>query len=169
VSKTEKAWKRDPVFWTYSILLSIPVVTAFMYHNQRHLDALVHTGYILMAVGVTLVLAAGYEFKKRGGAPKGESIVHTTALVDTGVYSIIRHPQYLGFMIITLGLVLTSQHWASIASAAVGTALFYLDIKKEEQLTINKLGEPYRLYMQRVSALNPLPGTVRLIRDYRKR
>jgi protein-S-isoprenylcysteine O-methyltransferase Ste14 len=34
-----------------------------------------------------------YELRKKGGAPKGASIVLTRVLVDTGVYAVVRHPK----------------------------------------------------------------------------
>jgi protein-S-isoprenylcysteine O-methyltransferase Ste14 len=65
---------------------------------------------------VVIIFLAGGEFRKKGGAPKGESIVHTTVLIDSGVYPAVRHPQYLGFMLFILALVLMFQHWLSIFS-----------------------------------------------------
>jgi protein-S-isoprenylcysteine O-methyltransferase Ste14 len=38
------------------------------------------------------------EFRKKGGVSKGQSYIHTTRLVDTGIYSVVRHPQYVTFI-----------------------------------------------------------------------
>jgi protein-S-isoprenylcysteine O-methyltransferase Ste14 len=127
-----------------------------------------YTGFAFLIIGFSIILLAGYEFKKKGKAPKGKSIVHTTSLVDTGIYSVIRHPQYFGFILVVYGLVLISQHWISIISGTAGIALFYLDIVKEEEMSIVKFGEEYTHYMKRVPRLNFFIGILRWIKGKRK-
>jgi protein-S-isoprenylcysteine O-methyltransferase Ste14 len=106
--------------------------------------------------------------QKKGGAPKGESIIHTSVLVDSGVYAVVRHPQYLGFILVVLALVLMSQHWLSVVSGVLGSALFYMDILKEEQMSIKKFGDAYKRYMERVPRMNLLIGILRYLRQRRK-
>jgi protein-S-isoprenylcysteine O-methyltransferase Ste14 len=58
---------------------------------------------ILAYVGVGLYVFSGmvfgalpiFEFRKKGGVRKGQSYVRTTKLVDSGIYSVVRHPQYV--------------------------------------------------------------------------
>jgi len=114
-------------------------------------------------------LLAGGEFRKRGGAPKGESVVHTTVLVDSGVYAVVRHPQYLGFMLFVFALVLMSQHWLSVLSGVLGSPLFYRDVLREEQMSVEKFGDDYKRYMERVPKMNFLIGILRLLRRRRKK
>jgi len=45
---------------------------------------------------------------------KGKSYVGTTRLVDTSLYAIVRHPQYLGGILFNLMLMLLAQHWLVI-------------------------------------------------------
>ncbi len=61
----------------------------------------------LAYVGVGLYVFSGLvfgwlpviEFRKRGGVKRGKSYINTTQLVDTGIYSIVRHPQYVTFIL----------------------------------------------------------------------
>jgi protein-S-isoprenylcysteine O-methyltransferase Ste14 len=163
-SEAGYSWKRDPLFWAYTVLLFLPIVFAFLFYNHHGLDICVYLGWILMAAGVVIVFLAGGQFRERGGAPEGESTVNTTVLVDTGIYSIVRHPQYLGFMLIVLALVLLSQHWLSVVSAVTGSVLFYRDTLREERMSVKKFGEGYERYMQRVPRINPVRGILRLLR-----
>jgi len=140
---TEYSWKSDPLFWAYSILMFLPIVMVFVFYNCYRFD--------------------GGEFRKKGGVPKGKSIVHTTAVVDSGIYAVVRHPQYLGFILFVLALVLMSQHWLSVISWIMGSALFYRDVLREEQMSIEKFGDDYRSYMQRAPRMNLLLGVVRLL------
>lgn len=134
---------------------------AVAFYNYYGLDLFTHAGWALMVLSVILIFMAGGEFRRKGGVPEGESIIHTTVLVESGIYSVVRHPQYLGFMLIVAALVLLSQHPLSVACAALGCALFYRDIMREEQMSVSKLGEDYRGYMERVPRLNIVRGIYR--------
>jgi protein-S-isoprenylcysteine O-methyltransferase Ste14 len=162
------SWKRDPLFWAYSILLLLPVIMVFAFYNYYNLDFLVYAGWILLVFSVAIIFLAGGEFRKKGEAPKGQSIVRTTVLVDSGVYAVIRHPQYLGFLVFVLALVLMSQHWLSMISGLLGSVLFYKDVVREEQMNVQKFGDDYRRYMESVPRMNFAVGVLRLVRQRRK-
>jgi len=162
------SWKRDPLLWSSSLLMLLPIILVFVFYNYYSLDFLVYVGWILLMFSVVIIWLAGGEFRKKGGAPKGESIVHTSVLVDSGVYAVVRHPQYLGFILFVLALVLMSQHWLSVISGALGSALFYKDILREEQMSIEKFGDAYKRYMERVPRMNLLIGILRYLRQRRK-
>jgi len=162
------SWKRDPLLWAYSILMFLPIILVFIFYNYLGLELLVYVGWILLALGLILFFLAGYEFRRKGGAPKGKSVVHTTVLVDSGIYAVVRHPQYLCFIMLVLAFVLMSQHWLSVLSGVTGSVLFYLDMLKEEQADIEKFGDAYKQYMQRVPRMNILIGIVRSLRRRRR-
>ena len=162
------SWKRDPLFWAYSVLMFLPIILVFVFYNYYGFDFLLYTGLVLLAFSVVIIFSAGGEFRKKGGAPKGKSIVHTTAVVDSGIYAVVRHPQYLGFILFVLALVLVSQHWLSVISWIIGSTLFYRDVLKEEQLSVEKFGDDYKRYMQKVPRMNFLIGIRRLLRRRRK-
>jgi len=158
------SWKRDPLVWAYSILMFLPIIMVIIFYNYYRLDVCVFAGWILLALSVVIILLAGSEFRTKGGAPKGESLVHTTTLVDSGIYAVVRHPQYLGFILFVLALVLMSQHWLSAISGVAGSALFYKDVLREEQMTVAKFGNDYVRYMDRVPRMNFFIGIWRLLR-----
>ena len=135
-----------------------------IFYNYYMLDLLVYAGWILLFFSIVIIFLAGGEFRKKGAAPEGESIVHTTVIVDSGVYAVVRHPQYLGFMLFVLSLVLMSQHWLSLITGLVGCALFSIDVQREEQNSIKKFGDDYKHYMQRVPRFNVLLGILRVLR-----
>jgi protein-S-isoprenylcysteine O-methyltransferase Ste14 len=62
-----------------------------------------------------------------------------------------------------------SQHWLSIASGVLGSALFYLDVQREERMSVVKFGEDYERYMRRVPRMNFILGVIRLLRRDKKR
>ena len=121
---------KGPTFFGISILMFVPIVMVFIFYNYYNIGFLLYSGWVLLAFSVFLILLASNEFRKRGGAPKGRSIVNTTVVVDSGIYSIVRHPKYLGFILFVFGFVLMSQYWISLSSSIVGSILFFRDMLK---------------------------------------
>ena len=69
-------------------------------------------------------------------------------VIDTGVFSIVRHPLYLSVLLIYLGLFFTTLSLFSLA-IFIGIFLFYDFIARfEEQKLLEAFGEAYRAYMK---------------------
>ena len=123
-------------------------------------------GFIVWAFGMVLVMAPIVMFPKRGGVPKGKSFVHTTKLVDTGVYSIVRHPQYTGgIYAIFVTTFLIYPHWLFALLGIIGSWLTYLSTLEEDRRLIEKFGEEYQVYIDRVPRMNVLLGIVNLLKE----
>ena len=122
-------------------------------------------GWVVWAVGMVLVMAPIIMFPRRGGVPKGKSFVSTTQLVDTGIYSVVRHPQYLGGILAVFApTLLLYPHWLFGVLGIVGAVVLYMGAREEDQRLIKQFGEDYQHYMQRVPRMNILAGLIRLIR-----
>jgi len=120
-------------------------------------------GWIVWSIGMVLVMAPITLFPRRGGVPKGKSFGHTTRLVDTGVYAVVRHPQYLGGILsIFVTTMLWYPHWLFTVLGLIGTAIFYLSTGEEEERLIQQFGHDYIRYMQRVPRMNLVLGIIRL-------
>jgi len=87
-------------------------------------------------------------------------------VIDFWLYKYSRHPQYLGFLVWSYGLMLLNSYvgasrggyipppsfpWLISALTIVGTALH------EEQTMIKKHGEKYKKYMEKTPFMLPLP------------
>jgi len=139
-------------------------VLAFLFFDPGH-EALQWAGWICLwsagVFGVLPIITLG----RRGGVPKGKGYVHTTALVDGGIYAIVRHPQGgVAGLLINLGVMLVARHWSTIVLGAISMALTYIDTFNQDRTCIDKFGEPYRRYMQRVPRVNFVAGVIRLLR-----
>jgi len=76
-------------------------------------------------------------------------------LVTSGVYGFVRHPQYFGLMITTLGMLIA---WPTFLTAAMWpmlTLLYYRLAADEEKEMEQKFGEEYRDYKRKVSMFVP--------------
>ena len=98
-----------------------------------------------------------------GDIPKGKRFTDTTSLVDSGMYAIVRHPQYVSWMFLIFGLILISQHWLSGILGIVAIVLVYADTSREDKPLLLKFGDDYKNYMGRVPRANMLLGIYRLL------
>jgi protein-S-isoprenylcysteine O-methyltransferase Ste14 len=139
------------------------IVLAFVL-NQPRSEVLQWIGWVLWWTGATFGWLPIFTFLRKGKVPKGKSYVHTTRLVDTGIYAIVRHPQMgTAWLLMCVALMLITQHWISIALGVPAMALAYVDLLKADQRLIEKFGDAYRRYMKRVPRVNFISGVIRLI------
>ena len=79
----------------------------------------------------------------------------TGTLVTSGVYRYIRHPQYTGLLLLSLGMIL---NWATLPMLLLYPVMIgmYLRLaKREEQDMLHEFGEAYRQYMSRTKRFLP--------------
>ena len=124
-----------------------------------------YIGLAISGIGAVLVIVGWrtiykhYWSKDEG---KGE-------LVTQGIYGYIRHPQYTGFMMITLGMMF---EWATLPLLIMWPLLgviYYRLARKEERDMEAEFGDSYRAYKARTSMFIPLPKFGRAQPSSRKR
>jgi len=128
--------------------------------------------YYLAYVGVGLYVFSGLvfgwlpviEFRKKGGVRREKSYIHTTKLVDTGIYSIVRHPQYVTFILWAVAGMLLFQHWIVVLLGILIFPLTYIDLIRADRDAIEKFGDDYKAYMKKVPRANFLLGIIRRFR-----
>jgi protein-S-isoprenylcysteine O-methyltransferase Ste14 len=77
-------------------------------------------------------------------------------LIETGLYKNIRHPGYLGQLIIFLGISTTLSNWLSILLMIIPVLLGYLNrITVEEKFMVEQMGQKYIDYQKRTKRLIP--------------
>ena len=141
-----------------------PVVLTGLIEVESYLP-LVIIGCVVWICGMLLVMAPIVMFPRRGGVPKGEPFVRTTRLVNTGIYTVVRHPQYTGGVLaIFFTTLLLYPQWLFAVLGAIGTVVIYMGCREEDQRLIQKFGEDYVAYMQKVPRMNFLLGAIRLLR-----
>jgi len=139
----------------------------FVYHDPWS-QALFITGNAIGA-GAILLIVLALRALRRGGAPSApHDSVPTTRLVTTGIYGLVRHPLYLGWLLAYPAAMAVSQHWVVIAVGAVGIWSTVRIVQAADVALLAKFGTPYERYMQEVPQLNLITGVVRrLIRRSR--
>ena len=82
----------------------------------------------------------------------------------SGIYAVIRHPLYLGWLLMYLAIIFWSQHWLMIIAGVIGMICVYLISRQEDHKLVEKFGNDYKHYMKKVPGMNLLDGVIRLIR-----
>jgi protein-S-isoprenylcysteine O-methyltransferase Ste14 len=113
-----------------------------------------YVAWAIWLVGIVLIFLPISTLRREGRSPEGQGYVATEVLVGTGIYALVRHPQYLGWMLMYLVVFLFSPHWIVAGVGVVGAACVYRFTIEEEKLLIAKFGAPYRSYMERVPRFN---------------
>lgn len=76
-------------------------------------------------------------------------------LVTDGIYASIRHPQYSGLFLITIGMLVQWPTLLTLLMWPVLMVVYYRLAKREERQCIEEFGDAYREYMQKVPAFVP--------------
>ena len=110
-----------------------------------------NVAYLFYLLGILLIVLGWKEIYKRYWSQeegKGE-------LVTNGIYNYIRHPQYIGFMFMTLAMIL---EWATLPLLIMWPILaviYYRLAKKEEADMEVEFGPRYTEYRQRTGMFLP--------------
>ena len=102
-------------------------------------------GQSVMLAGMSLVALGWWKVHRAGDK-----------LVTDGIYGIIRHPQYLGFVLITTGMLI---HWPTLLTLVMFPILLaaYLHLaKKEGKELAGRFGKDYHRYERLVPAFVPI-------------
>jgi protein-S-isoprenylcysteine O-methyltransferase Ste14 len=110
-------------------------------------------GVLLFAIGGALriwpVFLLGHRFSGLVAIQPG----HT--LLTTGIYSVIRHPSYLGLLTNSLGWALAFRSGLGVVITALLLPIVLARIRAEEALLGSQFGAEYEAYRARTSRLIP--------------
>jgi len=139
----------------YIGLYVVMIISTIIHYNSADLAGLVYAGWIIMAFGIIFLLCSS-KSRKKGHA---EGI----GLVESGMYAFVRHPEFLGHILIISALVIISQHWISFIVGAILIVLLCLAMIEEEKRNIEKFGNAYTDYMKKVPRINLIAGIIKYI------
>jgi len=150
-----------PVTFTSLLFFSQIIVGIYLLSEVSQVRILAYIGVGLYVFsGIVFGMLPTIEFRKKGGVKKGKSYIHTTKLVDTGIYSIVRHPQYVTFILWAIAGMLLFQHWIIIILGIPIILFTYIDLIKADKDSIEKFGGDYKQYMQKVPRANFILGII---------
>ena len=114
-----------------------------------------YPGCLFIAFGITIRLMAVATLKQQFTTKV--SIIERHKIVETGIYKIIRHPAYLGYLASLFGIGLVLGNWVGLtALVMLPLAGILYRIHVEESVLLAYFGPPYQEYVNRTKRL--LPG-----------
>ena len=116
-------------------------------------DAIRWLGVVLLAAGGALRLWPVFVLGDRFSGLVAIQPGHT--LQTTGIYAVIRHPSYLGFLISSLGWALAFRSGVGLVLTALLIPPLLARIRAEEALLRTQFGEEYDAYRARTSRMIP--------------
>jgi protein-S-isoprenylcysteine O-methyltransferase Ste14 len=164
--KKEISWINViPIIFSMILLMSqfISGIYILSTINQIKLFAYIGVG-LYVCSGLIFGMLPIIEFHKKGGIVKGKSYIHTTKLVDTGIYAIVRHPQYITWMLWAIAGIFLFQHWTVIILGFLIIPFVYIDLLNADKDGIKKFGDDYRQYMKKVPRANFILGILLYLR-----
>ena len=111
--------------------------------------------YIRVIPGVIILIGSGFLARAGLKAVFGK-IRETPRVITKGVFSVVRHPVYLGSILTYLGLIVMTLSLVSIIIWIIAIFFYYYISRHEEKLLLAKFGDEYENYMKRVPMLFPL-------------
>jgi protein-S-isoprenylcysteine O-methyltransferase Ste14 len=77
-------------------------------------------------------------------------------LIETGLYKIIRHPGYLGQLLIFAGISTSLSNWLSILLMMIPITIGYIHrMNVEECFMLEQMGDSYLNYQKRTKRIIP--------------
>lgn len=110
----------------------------------------------LFLLSIVLLATAIHSLHRRGKPTSGWE--HTTELTTGGIHGLVRHPLQLSGILGAGALALSNSTLVGFVLGGLSLVCFVLAARAEDRFNVAKFGEPYRVYMQQVPALNLLAG-----------
>lgn len=131
-----------PIFQNISILIPIINFSIHLFHLIVSMPFLIFGAWLGIAgvKEITLKVAETHQPKK---------------IITTGIYSIIRHPQYFGAILAHVGISILLSSLYSLLSTPLIIIFNYLISWKEEKELIKEFGKDYEDYKKNVPMLIP--------------
>lgn len=148
------------------LLLALAWFTWFL-ETPESIRWLQLVGWGIGAAGIFLIGLALLTLRVRGQPEKGQGVTHTRTLVDTGIYAVVRHPLYLGWILIYVAVMAVGQYCLTVLFGLLGIGCVILITRQEDGRLGERFGSTYQAYQQSVPALNLLAGVVHWIRRRR--
>ncbi|MBN1593119.1 MAG: isoprenylcysteine carboxylmethyltransferase family protein [Candidatus Coatesbacteria bacterium] len=154
---------RPKAFGWLAAGLTIAVLILSVFSDGGGILVLRKVGAVILVASALFIYLPFYALRKYGRSKAEEDCMQTTAVVDRGIYAVVRHPQYLGYIMINMGFVCLVQSALVIALAIPAVVLFVVHTVLEDRYCAEKHGEEWRDYARRVPLINVFAGLWRLM------
>jgi protein-S-isoprenylcysteine O-methyltransferase len=142
------------IFITIGYALSFSI-GATKIGRMNHWDVFFAVGAVLAVTGLMIRIQSILTLKQYFTYSVAQAENHK--LIETGLYKIIRHPGYLGQLMIFAGISISLSNWLSVLLMMIPITIGYIyRIKVEESFMIEQMGENYLNYQKRTKRIIPM-------------
>lgn len=138
------------------VIIQVLLFVAFLFNVQvgeiSFPSGITKLGVVLFNVGVIIIIVSLIQLNRNLSPfpiPKENG-----ALIQNGLYSMIRHPIYTGILITFLGSSIRKDSFYKLSITALLFLLFYFKSKYEERLLIDEFDE-YKTYIKKTKRFIP--------------
>lgn len=145
--------------WLLTILISMGYWLSFIVASTKlgriyHWNTFFVIGSLLEVTGLIIRVTSILKLKQQFTYTVTK--IENHMLIETGLYKIIRHPGYLGQLIIFLGISICLSNWLSILLMIIPVLAGYINrINVEEKFMVEQMGQKYLDYQKRTKRLIP--------------
>ncbi len=136
------------------VFLAVWILDSFVFGFSTSLTAVV-PWYIRMPAGVLVLVLASYLVRSGLKTVFGEP-QESPHVITGGVFSLVRHPIYLGAILFYAGMICMTLSLASAGLLVIIIAFYRFISRYEELLLTERFGDEYREYQKKVPMLFPL-------------
>jgi protein-S-isoprenylcysteine O-methyltransferase Ste14 len=139
----------------FGLFVVIWILDSFILHRFTFLVDRIPLVVRMIILGAALA-AAFYLFKSAHGVVSGEH--RLTTVVSSGAFRYVRHPLYLGSILIYSGLTVSTASLLCLGLLVVIVVFYNFIASYEEKLLEAKFGEAYATYQKNTGKWVPYPG-----------
>ena len=142
-------WVSPQPRFAIHVLSSSSVSIPFVNFSIPILHLMIALPFVLAGawLAIKAVKAVGLEVAETHGKPG--------KIMTSGPYSVVRHPQYLGAILVQVGMSFLFSAWYSLLFTPVYIFYNYLIAWKEEKELVREFGGEYKNYQKKVSMFIP--------------
>lgn len=112
---------------------------------------------IRFSLGIMLFLAGRFIIYKAHKIHKEVAVQpeKITSVVREGIFSKIRHPIYLGFILMNWGVFAVVFSWPFLTLSVMFTVIWYLEARAEEKVLCKRFPREYGKYQKKIPMILP--------------
>src|SRR5438094_5875888 len=118
-----------------------------------HVEALAWTGVVLCVAGFAFCIWARFTLGRNWSGVVTLKGGHE--LITNGPYALVRHPIYTGLLTMFVATVIVQGHVAGLIAVPFVLVSFWIKLRHEEKLMLQKFPNQYAAYQGRVKRLIP--------------
>jgi protein-S-isoprenylcysteine O-methyltransferase Ste14 len=148
-----KLVRRQRIVKVVVILLMYVALVFLPFADRRNIGVMVEhqttrwVGLIAAGVGFALIVWSGIALGRLYSADV--TIQQDHRLIKAGLYRYIRHPRYLGTLLVAIGLSFLFRSWIGLAASVLFLGVLLFRINDEEKLMQAEFGSDWEAYCQR--------------------